>query len=909
MKKILIILFAIIATNVFAHDKYLSFTDGYVGKTDFKVTKTIKESSSYIDVTYNFEGAYIDIVKEDGTTYHTITMPDAYNSHIKGEPELPNYIDNLIVNSSSNISLSIVKTSYKDYSNINLLPSLGDFVIGTQPDKRSKGSIYNKNSFYPSKSSELTNVRSYNSIPLATTSVKPVSYNPVTKKLRCYSSITYRIKQTSNLEKPNTKISKNKIEFLKGMVINPKAVSKYQSNTLKSTTISQSTPENAEEILIISPDVFKPAVEKFVKWKSMQGFNCVVKYGEGQWWNRKRLKNTLKEYYKDHIPDYILIVGDHISGVDEYSISNYSSDVQDFVRKYTVEGEWVTFHVNNENYNFPTDIPFACINYINNWNNIDMWKQLQDVYTPDIAIGRISVTSLEEANIVFDKILRYEQTPPIDKDFYDRVLHCANYQNVNRDKRLIYYDFLKSTENSEILYKFMSTEQAKNVTRIYTANVRNEADHLTLSHWTDPYRGGGWDYIITDNSETQLIQNEINKGYSYLLYGGHGSTDHWSLPYYHNDNAKQLNNGDKLSVYFGSNTCHTGEYWKNKENRQDSTCLTETFLRNKNGGAVAAFANASVGWNPTSFDATDRLIRKIYSGKENTLTKAMLSSWYTNSSYITERFIAMSCHYFGDPTMAMYTYNPTCFSPTITTSGTTVKVDAGVEDCKITLTSMVDPSDVSKMKIEEGQKVTFSNINYPFYITIQKYNYVPYIGSGDTYIQNTTLTNDITILGTNIFCGQNVLPNNVTGVVKVTGNNVRLKSDNSIKLRDGFSVKSGSTFKAYIDPHDCLYSGIGEESSTLKNSNITYEFIDNDESALREEMFQVYPNPTTGLLNVDVSEQTVNIRVIDLYGRQIRNFENVKGSIEIDLTDERAGIYAVTIDNDTYHLTYKVVLK
>ncbi len=67
---------------------------------------------------------------------------------------------------------------------------------------------------------------------------------------------------------------------------------------------------------------------------------------------------------------------------------------------------------------------------------------------------------------------------------------------------------------------------------------------------------------------------------------------------------------------------------------------------------------------------------------------------------------------------------------------------------------------------------------------------------------------------------------------------------------------------------------------------------------------KIYPNPVSSLLNIDLNEQikNVNVRILDINGKLISNFDNTLDSeiITIDVNNFPKGVYLVIISNSTY---------
>lgn len=917
MKKILIILFAIITTNVFAHDKYLSFTDGYVGKTDFKVTKTIKESSSYIDVTYTFSGAYIDNYNSTNK-YQLISFQNSSLDSKKGEPMLPYIFDTWAIGSLTGVKVTQKSAQYKEYGSISIAPSNGVNIATQNIANAAESSTYKSNKFYPSSTTELAETSNMRGVPMAGVKLYPVLFNPVTKKIRCYTSITYRIAYSGSAK--SVKLSKTLKDVIKAKVSNPEAIDNKFCSTLKASKAISTT--DIERYLIVTTNSLLPAAQKFANWKSMQGYRCSI-ISKSKFNSDQEVRDELyKDYTNNGIPTYMLIIGDHSGYVPgkKFSIyherTDFGSPLILYTDKLYANSDYILNKSNTDYVNLSNANNFAC--------------------KPDIIGGRISVSNLSEAYTVIDKIIKYEKTPPTNDDFYQNCVCAAYFQDITdpeKNRKEDGYADQNFIETTETVIRTISNYSDINPERIYSIAEYPKNSRIYLpknSYIPEEYRQSWalWNY---QTEARHKVIDKINKGINFIYYSGHGYENGWSSidldkGYIYKcgeAGASQwcdemgMTNGEKLPFFFGGNACMSGSY--------NRACFATDIIKKATGGGIGIIANSSYGWTPTSLSQSVKHMNKILVGKENNIGKSLLATWYDGMyngyDYPYKVHISLTTHIFGDPDFNIYTAVPICFNPSITKSGNSVNVKTRVANCKITLTDLNDPTRVDRMRVMEGDDVTFSNITYPYIITIQKRNYTPYISSGsDIYIQNYTFNNSnlSEIIGQDICAGADITTNPTigsgTGNVKVTGKQ-NFRAEKSIKFRPGFKAVSGSTMKAFIS-RDCHYSGNDSQTAMKSYSidNVSYEFVDNefehnDESALREEMFQVYPNPTTGLLNVDVSEQTVNIRVIDLYGRQIRNFENVKGSIEIDLTDERAGIYAVTIDNDTYHLTYKVVLK
>ncbi len=74
---------------------------------------------------------------------------------------------------------------------------------------------------------------------------------------------------------------------------------------------------------------------------------------------------------------------------------------------------------------------------------------------------------------------------------------------------------------------------------------------------------------------------------------------------------------------------------------------------------------------------------------------------------------------------------------------------------------------------------------------------------------------------------------------------------------------------------------------------------------------KIYPNPTSGVINVSDKNQTIQqIEIIDIAGKKIFNSKNLLlgSNFEIDLTSQPSGIYSLKIRTETGSFTEKIII-
>ena len=881
MKKLLLGVFIFLVGATYAQDKLLSFSNGYVNSGKFKVTKSVTEGDSYIDVTYNFTGAYMYNQVENGKTYARIEMPDARVLDIKGEPALPYYNDLLAITSSENVSVSIVKSSYKEYSVSKVLPSPGPIPGDAVTYEISESKVYSSNSLYPATTAKIEAVNFYKTVPFAQVAIYPLQYNPVANKIRCYSSITYRLKYKDADVSKSLKSSTESLYSLKSAVTNPKILDKFgeESSALRASY-------SYYDYVIVTTNKYAAAAKKMSDWKTMCGYRCTT-LARASWDTTTAVKNALRNIYATHIPDYLLIIGDYEDVPAKYeTVRHARTDEYKIVHMYS-------------------DNAYACAD--------------DRDYVEDVAKGRISVTTASEALTVVDKIINYEKNPTTNSSFYNKILSVGYFQdNQDRDDK---GNITRDYDGYEDM-SFISAAETINknlISKAYTVDrhyVRNTGISVCprSSYLPNEFKNcsSAW------NKGQSNIINAINDGRVIVHFLCHGLEDglyghYTNEKIFNNNNINSLSNGNKLPVFFNF-ACLTSTFAKN-------TCFSELLIRKSNGGAVGVFGNSQVGWDWEGASSAKNIFTALYDEKIRSIGDAIsrgLVLMGSSSSY--HEHSHKSGHYFGDPSMEIWTDVPTCLSPTITKEGSSIRVKTGgVSGCKVTICRISDMTILNTTTMS-GSEGLFNVGNAPCYVTITKHNYIPYVGVvRDLYLQNMSFTEDRTIHGVNITAGKNVTSDLTQGNVYVKSGNTTLLATSSVKLKSGFSVKSGAKLSVKIQARPCNYSGNGPRSLRSADIDLEYddeefeinpEITDLDDAISDAEKINIYPNPTDGLLYINVSNSIINdIVVTDISGQVYINETVNTDQTEIDLSSYPKGIYLVNIvtENDSY--TKKIVLK
>lgn len=129
-----------------------------------------------------------------------------------------------------------------------------------------------------------------------------------------------------------------------------------------------------------------------------------------------------------------------------------------------------------------------------------------------------------------------------------------------------------------------------------------------------------------------------------------------------------------------------------------------------------------------------------------------------------------------------------------------------------------------------------------------------------------------------------------------TGIDILLKAGNSIVISPNAHIKSGSTFRAHIGP--CTQSNTGKNSSK-KSSKINPSDV------------SIYPNPTSGILNIEVSNSSITEITLNSIDGKLIHFKKTANVnyYSLDLSSYEKGIYLLNLKTSEGEIIVKKIIK
>ena len=329
----------------------------------------ISSSEKQVVVDFSLGGFNLTEVSTPNGPQQIVSVPKMASMLEAGAPDLPQFPIPAIIGNTAEMEVSVLKSEFTDYQNVEIAPSKGNFSRQIDPESvpYTYGEMYSQNAFYPAAQAHLETPYIIRDFRGQNIMVTPFSYNPVTKTLRVYHSLTLAMRKVSD-NGVNQKVARKaygKMSAEMDAAYNHRFIN-YQESVSKYTFL-----QDHGEMLVICPDQYMDAMQPYVEWKNQSGRpTTIVSVSEAGGNNDNALKSYIQNYYDDanHNLGYILFVGDY-SDITPHSMNGGRSD---------------------------------------NW-----FGQLEgNDYYLEVLVGRFSVQNVNDVNTHVNKVLYYERDMP-----------------------------------------------------------------------------------------------------------------------------------------------------------------------------------------------------------------------------------------------------------------------------------------------------------------------------------------------------------------------------------------------------------------------------------------------------------------------------------------------------------------
>lgn len=315
-------------------------------------------------------------------------------------------------------------------------------------------------------------------------------------------------------------------------------------------------------------------------------------------------------------------VKDFVVGVD---IGNSSSAIRNALRSVYQEGQNLEFAILvgdvEDVASHPSDQIYGVTDHF--YRCIDTDTYSTDINSPDIGVGRLSVSNDEELTRVVDKIERYFRG------------EFTSSHGIRQDDDWLRYPAFIATHDryqvAEATHNFVISEYfaPAGYSREFPDNTGKGGDKL---------------FPISLSATRQQILASLQKGRFIVNFSGHGSYSGWEDV--SASDVLRLSHPSALPWVL-SNSCITGDF------RQEPV-FAETWLRHRNGAIVFWGSMDSTYWDEDDI-LEKALYREVFSGRTKAFDflhqKALQDVWRyyggaNRSRYYWETYVT-----FGDPSL------------------------------------------------------------------------------------------------------------------------------------------------------------------------------------------------------------------------------------------------------------------
>ena len=281
------------------------------------VTQT---SPDRVVIHYQFDDATIVPVKINGDEYNQLFLNDESRTLIIGHPEVPIVCRSIIIPDDGVMAINVLDVQYNDAKDINVAPSKGSISRQINPADvpYTFASVYDVNEYFPAQPAVLREPYIMRDYRGAVVEVHPFQYNPVSRTLRTYRSMTVEVVKKGP-GGVNT-ITRN------GRALSLAFHQVYKHHFLNYGSNFRYAPlDEAGDMLVICYDSWLSNIQPFVDHKNSIGINTSVVGVSSIGNNYNSIKNYIQNVYNTSDLAFVLLVGDGAQ-IDTPSASGGSSD-------------------------------------------------------------------------------------------------------------------------------------------------------------------------------------------------------------------------------------------------------------------------------------------------------------------------------------------------------------------------------------------------------------------------------------------------------------------------------------------------------------------------------------------------------------------------------------------------------
>lgn len=271
----------------------------------------LQSNSSSIKIEYNFGGFYQEDIKINGNIYANISSPGTSSIMEKGNPQLPNYCNSVVIPDNVSMNYRVVSQEYYEVSTKAIMPSKGHFTRDIDPNSipYTFNAVYNQDTWFPASNIDLKEPYVVRDLRGMTIQFNPVQYNPKKGTLRIYTKYVIELVQDFSIQvvnplirmQPFYGVSSDFTPIYRNLFMN------YGVDGTRYDSIAE-----PGKMLVICPTAYMSAITPFVQWKQQRGLNVTVaEYPTATGSGNAAIKTYIQNMYNGTgSVTYIVLVGD-----------------------------------------------------------------------------------------------------------------------------------------------------------------------------------------------------------------------------------------------------------------------------------------------------------------------------------------------------------------------------------------------------------------------------------------------------------------------------------------------------------------------------------------------------------------------------------------------------------------------
>jgi len=407
---LVVLLFLFTANASAGNKKWNYFSSQAEGKKNLTSISVVSSSATETELRFTMDGFSQATVQTPNGNAFVISSTNLTRILEAGAPDLGKMAFSLAIPDHANMVVDEINSSYESYQNIEVAPCKGNLYRNTDPATvpYTYGNSYSQDQFYPGSLVQLQQPYIVRDLRGQTAWIFPFQYNPVTKELRVYTEIHFRIKadgvsNANALSRPNP--------FTKA---DPSYAGIYRKLFLNNSTLQYTPLEEDGNMLVICYDAFMPAMKPFVDWKNRMGLYTEMVPFSAVGNSAADLKNYIENYYNTNGLTFVLLVGD-------------GSQIPVGSTQYGESDPSLGYITGNDSY-------------------------------AEIIVGRFSAETISDVETQVERTITYESNPDPGGEWYHKAVCIGSDQGPGDDNEMD-YEHERNMRTDELAFTFTDADE------------------------------------------------------------------------------------------------------------------------------------------------------------------------------------------------------------------------------------------------------------------------------------------------------------------------------------------------------------------------------------------------------------------------------------------------------------------